>query len=109
MEMQSVADRLKQAYKDFGKHDKKRKTPEYKNKRLSELKELWDKFNELNKYITDELDTPETSLEKLKMEINDIYVKYHEKLMLLADTSSDNNEDNEQESGQEPINDEKVR
>lgn len=113
--MQSVADRLKQAYKDFGKHDKKRKTPEYKNKRLSELKELWDKFNELNKYITDELDTPETSLENLKMEINDIYVKYHEKLMLLADTSSDNNEDNEQESGyepatgQEPINDEKVR
>lgn len=59
LEIQNVADRLKKAHSDFFKHDKRRKTPDYKTKRLKELRDDYDKFIELYDLMADELKTPE--------------------------------------------------
>lgn len=97
MEFQAVGDKIKRAWKDFGIHDKARKHGGYKEKRLNELETYWKEFAEIDEKLEEASGKREAGLETFLSEVEGVYAKYKDALMLLPDKDPKNNQDEEKE------------
>lgn len=88
---------------NFKKDSSSRKTPDYKTKKLKELKTEWGRFVELDEQLMAlVIGQPDAGYENQKQLVEAAYAKLHESLMLLSDEISNEEEtDEEQTSEQE--------
>ena len=97
LEFQASGDKIKRAWKDFGIHDKARKHGGYKEKRLNELKTYWKDFVEIGEKLEEASGKLEAGLETFRSEVEEVYAKYKDALMLLPDKDPKNNQNEENE------------
>lgn len=101
LEIQAVGDKILSSYNNFKKDSSSRKTSDYKNKKLSELKTNWELFNKLDEKLTDVLDQMDAGYLAQKATVESTYAKLFDALMLLPEGDSNHEQRNEKQQDQQ--------
>lgn len=111
-EMQTIGEKILQNYTNFKKDSTTRKTPIYKQEKLTSLENDWKAFTRLDAKVSDGDDRVSPGYVKMKTEVEAAYAKYRAALMLLSDNEGNDESQNQNSTAAEiakRINSQKVR